>query len=107
VAEKIKKWKEISGFSILCCICSLGAKSDGFLLLDWKIGGSVWLPRKSRNGKKFLGFLFRVVSHSVQNLMGFCFWIGRLGCYYFLVHNDENQNILLHDVIVVVGVFSR
>uniref|UniRef100_A0A2N9H942 Uncharacterized protein n=1 Tax=Fagus sylvatica TaxID=28930 RepID=A0A2N9H942_FAGSY len=38
--EKIKKWKEISGFSVLCCICSLGAKSDGFLLLDWKIGGS-------------------------------------------------------------------
>jgi hypothetical protein len=26
---------------------------------------------------------------------GFCFWIRRLGCYYFLVHNDENQNILL------------
>jgi hypothetical protein len=53
-----------------------------------------------------MGFLFRAVSHSVQNLMGFCFWIGRLGCYYFLVHNDENQNILLHDVIVVAGVFS-
>ena len=69
--------------------------------------GSVWLSRKSRNGKKFLGFLFRVVSYSVQNLMGFCFWIGRLGCYYFLVHNDENQNILLHDVIVVAGVFSQ
>ena len=62
VAEKIKKkWKEISGFSVSCCI-SLSAKSDGF-----------------------------------------CFWIGRLGCYYFLVHNDENQNILLHDVIVVAG----
>ncbi len=74
VAEKIKKWKEISGFSVLCCICSLGAKSDGFLLLDWKIGESVWLPRKSRkNGKKFLGFLFRAVSHSVQNLMVFAF----------------------------------
>ena len=58
--------------------------------------------------KKILGFLFcAVFAHSVQNLMGFCFWIGRLGCYYFLVHNDENQNILLHDVIVVVGVFSR
>jgi hypothetical protein len=69
--------------------------------------GSIWLPRKSRNGKKFLGFLFGAVSHSVQNLMGFCFWIGRLGCYFFLVHNDENQNILLHDVIVVAGVFSR
>jgi hypothetical protein len=89
----------------LCCI-SLGAKSDGFLLLDWKIGGSVWLSRKSRNGKKFMDFLFRTISHSMQNLMGFCFWIGRLGCYYFLVHNDENQNILLHDLIVVAGVFS-
>jgi hypothetical protein len=62
VAKKIKKkWKEISGFSVSCCI-SLGAKSDGF-----------------------------------------CLRIGRLGCYYFLVHNDENQNILLHDVIVVAG----
>ena len=58
--------------------------------------------------KKILGFLFcAVFAHSVQNLMGFCFWIGRLGCCYFLVHNDENQNILLHDVIVVAGVFSR
>ena len=82
VAEKIKKWKEISRFSVLCCI-SLGAKSDGFLLLDWKIGGSVWLPRKSRNGKKFLGFLFRAVSHSVQNLMGFLLLDWKIGMLLF------------------------
>ena len=37
IAKKIKKWKEISGFFVSCCI-SLGAKFDGFLLLDWKIG---------------------------------------------------------------------
>jgi hypothetical protein len=62
-----------------------------FFIDGYDACGSVWFSRKSRNGKKFLGFLFcAVFAHSVQNLMGFCFWIGRLvglfGC-------RENQEI--------------
>ena len=54
--------------------------------------GSIWLLRKLRNGKKFLGFLFcAVFAHSVQNLMGFCFWIGRLVGLFGCRENQEME----------------
>ena len=67
-----------------------------FFIDGYDACGYVWLLRKSRNGKKFLGFLFcAVFAHSVQNLMGFSFWIGRLGCCYFLVNQKVKSCLLL------------
>jgi hypothetical protein len=67
--------------------------SQIFFFIDgYDACGSVWLSRKSRNGKKFLGFLFcAVFAHSVQNLMGFCFWIGRLVGLFGCRENQEKM----------------
>ncbi len=73
-----------------------------FFIDGYDACGSVWLLRKSRNGKKFLGFLFcAVFAHSVQNLMGFCFWIGRLGCYFL-----QNQKVKSCLILMVLISFS-
>ena len=75
------------------------SKNIFFFIDGYDACGSVWLLRKSRNGKKFLGFLFcAVFAHSVQNLMGFCFWIGRLGCYF--LGNQKVKSCLILMVLI-------